>query len=277
MAPSHATVIYGRSSPDWLIVTVCGGPLQHNERMRFMRTIVFAALGIICLPGCATIRNQVVMADLRPPAQSFLVDRTPTDSYPGFMVGEGNIYSCRYGIHHQSSREFEPPKDQILAALLVQFLPEISRHEVLLHRFDVYFNDRPKALRLGHAAGAAAVTGAGAAAGTHFIVPDNTDEVNNNVATFDQILIDPDPETTRHQAGKQVGCANAKEGEYYALEISGEHEVVVTWLKFEVNGTPYHYRTFYQFQPSGKLEVSAGIAEAIRLTVEVAAQRIVLP
>jgi len=57
------------------------------------------------------------------------MDTTEPDSYPGFMVAEGNIYSCRYGIHHQSQEEFDPPKAQVFATLLARNVPGVTSRE----------------------------------------------------------------------------------------------------------------------------------------------------
>lgn len=238
-----------------------------------MRSLPLATLCIACLAGCASIRNPVAMPDLRPPDQMFLVDRTPPDGYPGFMVAEGNIYSCRYGIRFQTAREFDPPKGQMLAALLAEFSPRITQHEVMLERFDVYYNQRPKMLRIGHAAGVAALAGAG----VYALGPGSSGDIHEGMTSLDKLLVDSSPKIARHPAGEQVGCADANEGEYYASEIAPGHDVVVTWLKLEINGMPYHFRTFYQFRPADKSDVSAGISEAIRRSVKAVAERIELP
>lgn len=216
------------------------------------------------LAGCSVMENKVQMADLAQGPTNFIVDQTAPDDYPGYMAAEGNIYSCRYGIHHQSNDEFSPPKVQVLAGLLAKHLPSITKRKVVVSRFDVYYNHRLKMLSTAGAAigGAVGATAQSAA------------NQNRSVYTFDKLIIDTNPDASRYPGQNQVGCDDKKEGEYYPAEISGGHDVVVTWLKFTVDGQPYHFRTFYQFQPANKAEISAGIAEAMRLSVQGTALRI---
>lgn len=216
------------------------------------------------LCGCASLNNNVVMSSLPTSNTSFLINKTQPTDYPGYMAAQGNIYSCRYGIHAQSEAEFSPPKATMFAALLVKALPSISKYSVVLERFDVYENNRLANL---HVAGSAIGGIIGAA-----IV--STGNINKDVYTFKNLIVDINPIVKRSLSENQVGCDDAREGEYYASEISGGHRVVVTWLKFRVNNKPYHFRTFYQFQPTAKYPVAEAISEAIRLSVEAAASMI---
>jgi hypothetical protein len=232
---------------------------------------VLALACAIAMGGCAAMDHKVILADLQQPSQPFVVDRTQPDSYPGFLGGEGNDLSCRYGIHHQSANEFSPPKAQLFAGLMTQALPSITSHKVVLERFDVYFNHRLHALH---------TLGAGGLGGT---LGDAIREANERAAhqnitvfTFDKLLIDTNPDVDRHPGENQVGCDNRHEGEYYPSEISGGHDVVVTWLKFSVDGHPYDFRTYYQFQPEGKDNVIAGIKDALQMSVQGIAPRIQL-
>ena len=231
----------------------------------------FLALGLLGLGGCAAMNKPVTMTDLRPPAQQYLVDRSPADSYPGFLAAEGNDFSCRYGIHFESEDEFTPPKAQLFTDLLAQDLPGITAHQVVLQRFDVYYNYR---LKLIHTLGSAGLGG---------VVGMSVDQANQQVArqnmgivVFDKLLIDTNPEVDRHSGQNQVGCDNAHEGEYYPMEISGGYDVVVSWFKFTVDGHPYEFRTFYQYQPQDKAALIAGIDEAIRMSIKGVAQKVEL-
>lgn len=69
---------------------------------------------------------------------------------------------------------------------------------------------------------------------------------------------------------------SSNEGEYYPSEISGGHDVVITWLKFSVDGHPYYFRTFYQFQPDNNDDIAAGIKSALRMSIQGIAPRIQL-
>ena len=222
--------------------------------------------------GCAVMDHPVTMADVAAPAQKFVVDQTKPDDYPGYLAGEGNDLSCRYGIHHQSVAEFAPPKADVFAALLAQARPDVVSHQVVLARFDVYFNRR---LHMLHMVGSGGVGGAvGAIIGQ---TNEKAAHQNANVFTFDKLIVDADPENKRNPLQNQVGCDNEHEGEYFPSEISGGHDVVVTWLRFTVDGKPYYFRSFYQFQPDfDKAKIAAGIKEAMTLSVQAIAPRIEL-
>jgi hypothetical protein len=235
------------------------------------RILIIALCGAV-LAGCSTLDHPVSMAEVAPPAQKFVTDNTKPDDYPGYLAGEGNDFGCRYGIHHQATADFDPPKAQVFAALLARARPEILSHQVVLDRFDVYLNRR---LHMLHILGSGGVGGAvGAAIGQ---ANEGAARQNASVFAVDKLILDTDPETNRHPGQNQVGCDNQHEGEYYPSEISGGHDVVVTWLRFSVDGKPYHLRTFYQFQPEfDKARIAAGIKEAMTLSVQAVAPRIEL-
>jgi hypothetical protein len=229
--------------------------------MTMKSPVLLAVLLCVLQAGCATVAHKVAVDDLAMPGKAYVEDRTAPDDYPGFMAAEGNIYSCRYGIHHQSVDEFAPPKKDIFAALLAKAVPGIVDQHVVLRRFDVYFNYRLKAL---DTAGKAI----GGAVG-HEI--SRVGEVNKDVFEFQKLLVDRNPEAVRHPEENQVGCDREHGGEYYASEISGGHSVIVTWVKFEVDGHPIHVRTYYQFQPSPGMELPAGIRDAMGMTLQAVA------
>lgn len=219
------------------------------------------------LSGCVTVLNRVNMDELAPPPTPFVVDQTGADRYPGFMQAEGNIYSCRYGIHHQSRQEFSPPKEQIFAALLAKQLPALLTRQVTLQRFDVYINARLRALK-----GAGDMIGGGIGS-----LIGSTGNVNKNVFRTERLIVETDPEhTASNPKENAVGCDHRHEGEYFASQISGGHSVVVTWLRFEVDGTPYHFKTYYQFQPESGEHFSDTVAAALTLSFEAIAPKIAL-
>lgn len=237
--------------------------------MRFSVLCVMG--GVIGLSGCASLNNPVSFTDLQSSQQQYVVDQTAPDNYPGFMAAEGNDFSCRYGIHHESKEEFSPPKAQIFAALLSQALPQITSHKVVLQQFDVYYNHRLRSLGMLGSGGLGGVIGASIGQAN-----EEAARQNMGVVVFDKLLIDTNPLVDRHPDQNQVGCNNAHEGEYYPSEISGGFDVVVSWLKFSVDDKPYYFRTFYQFQPANKADMIAGINEAIRMSVQGISQKIEL-
>lgn len=230
-----------------------------------MRRTILPSLLAALLCGCGLVRHEVKFDGVEPAAGAYVRDATEPDGYPPFGFAEGYIFSCRYGIHHQSREDFDPPKDQVFAALLAKNLPVVVKHEVVLQRFDVYYNHRLKALKQ-------ASIGTGGIVGQ---IMAETARQNENVFTYKQILIDLDPAShPRPKNENQVGCDDANEGEYYASEITGGADVIVTWLKFTIDGKPYHVRSFYPFHPEEKPEVAQAIRKAIGLTVEGASTRI---
>lgn len=234
--------------------------------MRLASSLVVVTL--LGLTGCASLDRAVAMPDLKAPAQPYLTDQTEPDDYPGFLAGEGNDFSCHYGIHFETKGEFSPPKAQLFADLLAQDLPAIASHKVVLQRFDVYYNQR---LRVLHALGNA---GIGGIVGSS--MAEQAAYQNMGVFTYDKLLIDAKPEVDRHPGENQVGCDNAHEGEYYPMEISGGYDVVVSWFKFTVDDHPYEFRTFYQLQVENKAAMLAGTDEAIRMSVQGIAKQIQL-
>ena len=235
-----------------------------------MRLGILALLMSVLLSGCSVMDHQITMQSL-PPTQQYVIDKTKPDDYPSFLAAEGNDLSCRYGIHHESNEEFVPPKAQQFAALLAQALPPITSHKVVLQRFDVYYNHRLRALHKLGTGGIGGIVGAAIGEST-----DLAAHQNMGVVTFEKLLIDTKPEVDRYPGMNQVGCDNEHEGEYYPSEISGGHDVVVTWLKFTVDEQPYYFKTFYQFQPPDKAKINAGIKEAIQMSVKGVAKRIQL-
>lgn len=231
-----------------------------------MKKVICAPLIAVLVAGCATIGNQVKITSAANVDTSYVTDATTPDNYAGYLAGEGNIYSCRYGIHMESQAEFTPPKAQIFASLLEQSRPEIVTHHVVLQRFDVYQNQRLKML---HNVGAME----GGYIGYRL---EKAGLINADLYTFKKLMVDTNPMKKRGKNEHQVGCDDRKEGEYYSSEISGGHDVIVTWLVFSVDGKAYAFRTFYQYQPATKADISAGIDESLHETIDAIAQRIAM-
>lgn len=231
-----------------------------------MRKATLVALFVSSMTGCASLNHGVKYEQLDASPTSYVVDETKPDAYPGFLAAEGNIYSCRYGIHYQSREEFEPPKTDVFAKLLAKYEPRAASRRVVLQRFDVYYNHRLKALNTGGAAAGGAVGGAVGSSIQRSSA--NAAAVNRDVFTFKKIVIDPDPLRKKDPTEHWVGCDDEHEGEYSAKAVTGGSDVVVTWLQFTVDGAPYHFRSFYQFQPEKQGDVEVGIAAAVALTIE---------
>jgi hypothetical protein len=222
-----------------------------------MHKVLRHALLGLALTSCAGVNHKVALEGAGVPA-SFVVDRTGPDDYPSFLAAEGNVYSCRYGIHHVSRGDFSTPKAEAFGGLLVRYVPDIVKHQVVLERFDVYYNRRLKML---HNAGMAT----GGIAGN---IMEDASRQNAKVFTFKDLVVDPAPLLPKPPNVHLVGCDDAHEGEYDAAAISGGSDVIVTWVRFSVDGMPYHVRSFLQFQPESPEEVDKAIARAIDGTVQ---------
>ncbi len=235
-----------------------------------MRRAILAALVVTGTTGCAGLSHTVKYDKLDPTPASYVVDETKPDSYPGFMAAEGNIYSCRYGIHHQSQEEFDPPKAEVFAKLLAKSVPGVTSRKVALQRFDVYYNHRSKALATGTAAAGGAV---GGAIGASIQSSGAAAAAAGGTFTFQRLIIDPDPLRKQDPNEHWIGCDDEHEGEFSPKTVGGG-DVVVTWVQFTVDGAPYHFRSFFPLQPEKAGDVEAGIASAVSLTIEGIAPRI---
>lgn len=229
------------------------------------RLFAAATLGLLA-SGCATL-NHTAKFDVGDAPTAYVADKTGPDDYPGFMVAEGNIYSCRYGIHHLSQAEFQPPKPQMFAALLTRHLADADRHQVVLERFDVYYNRR---LKLLHQAG----QGLGGIIGG---VISDAGKQNWNVFSFKDLIVDTDPMKPKPENVHLVGCDDKHEGEFDPTQISAGHDVVITWLRFSFDEKPVQLRTFYQFQPDPASQgpsIDKAIETAIERSIEAAAAQV---
>lgn len=222
------------------------------------RAVVLAFV-LMHIAGCMPARP-MNLRDVPAVAETFVVDATGPDSYPSAAAGEANIYSCRYGIALQRAHEFNPPKARMLEALLASEWPDITGRRVVLHRFDVYDNRRLKLLSQ-----AGGIMGGAVGA----VVRSSARRAGGKVYHLDRLVVhvDPDPSFVPEDENP-VGCNGRGEGEYFASQISAGHSVVVTWVRLEVDGTPFHLRTFYGYQETSPAEVEQAKLEAARLTVK---------
>lgn len=233
-----------------------------------MRISVFACLALTCfaLVGCGPPPKIIKMNSQPGQVIASVTDATAKDSYPAFAIGEGNIYSCRCGIHHYDKSEFVPPKAQMFGEMLTKANPAAKEHAIVLEQFDVYLNWR---LRLLSGAGKSQGGGLGMA------VAGYADAQNNPTATLPPFTIQENPGNGRSDPNQnEIGCDGAGEGEYYPSQINGGSDVIVTWLKFSVDGKPYSYRSTYGFHFDAPGASEEAARKAIQLTIEAAAQRI---
>jgi hypothetical protein len=234
-----------------------------------MRTISTAGLllALIMLSGCISF-PPVKMEGLEAEKGVFVIDHTKPDSYPGFGLAQGNIYSCRAGIQHIEQKNFIPPKAIMFGALLSRDKPDIVSHQVVLEQFDVYRNYRLRSLSDTRSMGGAIFTSVAGAA----------DRKNNKALDLERFAIRSNPGDGRWKPDEnQVGCDGRGEGEYYASEVNGGSDVIVIWLKFSVDDKPYSFRSAYQyhFDEAASTSGEDKIKEAIDMTIASIASKIV--
>jgi len=223
-----------------------------------MKKLVLLAVVSLFATGCS-MKNPVLMEGLPSGDNRYVIDNTKEDDYPGFWTGEGNIYTCRYGIHFQSQDEFSPPKAEMFGALLKEQFPNIIHNQVALDRFDVYVNTRLLNLR-GAGAGIGGAIGGMIAGGAMALEEGFTDKL---------LRVERVPEEYPFETDENaVGCDGKMEGEYYSSRVTGGHSVVVTWLQFSINGEGYHFRSEYQFPSSEIREKEVAVEAAIRKTIK---------
>ncbi len=225
-----------------------------------LRTLAVIAW-LFAVAGCMPARP-MTLKGVPPVPRAFVVDATSPDAYPAFGAAEGNIYSCRYGIAFQRAQEFKPDKARMFEALLASEWPEVAARQVVLHRFDVYSNRRLKTLSLaGNVIGGAVGMGIAAAA----------NRASGRLVHLDRLVIhvDPNPSFVPDDENP-IGCNGRGEGEYFASQVSAGHSVVVTWLRFDVDGVPFHFRTFYPYQEDEAERIEHAKLESVRLSVRAA-------
>lgn len=232
-----------------------------------MKRLLCILIVLLSICGCAP-KSMVKLPDHGRTDLHYVIDASHPDNYPAFMVGEGNIYSCRYGIHFYAADEFVPPKTRMFAELLATARPQLVEHKVELDRFDVYHNLR---LRLLSFAG----TGLGGAVGHE--IARNADEKNNPAVDLPPFVLVENPGNGRPDNHEnQIGCDGAAEGEYYPSQVNGGSDVIVVWLNFKVDAKPYSYRSMYQFHFDSQGGEGIAVITAIRTTIDAVASRILL-
>jgi len=234
-----------------------------------MKRLLCVAGALCLLTGCASaIRRDVAMPGITAGAPTFVVDETKPDDYPGYMAAEGNIYSCRYGIHHLARDEFSPSKAVIFESLLRQEVPEVEGRRVVLERFDVYHNAKMRYRAVAAPAVAGAVGGVVGAMIQH--------SLENPVQGFalQRAYVDGDPLNHRIPNENEVGCEDKQEGSYYASYVGGGVDVIVSWFAFRIDDKPFLFKTYYAFQPDDKARMAKALQESMRMSVVGVAQRV---
>lgn len=232
-----------------------------------MKKIAWLMLAVL-LVGCTP--QAVIRLDDergRSVTPSYVKDETGPDHYPALVVGEGNIYGCRYGIHAYAKNEFDPPKQEIFAQLLARENPSIASHDVRLKRFDVYRNYRARLLaKAGNDIGGVIVPGEA-----------KKIEAQHNPAASETFSLQQDPGDGRGDSTvNQIGCDGAAEGEYFPTQVASNRDVIVIWLRFTIDGAPYSFRSMLPFGYVSLPANDRAVAYAIHATMRAVAEKIAL-
>ncbi|MBS0516220.1 MAG: hypothetical protein JSS16_12205 [Proteobacteria bacterium] len=220
----------------------------------------------IAASGCApqtTIKLDASSSKVEP---SYVRDETLADHYPSFVAGEGNIYSCRYGIHAYAKNEFNPPKNEMFARLLAKEKPSMVSRDVRLKRFDVYRNYRVRLLKAaGHSIGGV-------------VVPDQAQKLEaqqNPNAPALTFSLQQNPGNGRGSATEnQIGCDGVSEGEYFPSQVAPENDAIVIWLSFTIDGIPYEFRSMLQFGYVSSAANDRAVSYAIDETLQAVAKKL---
>ncbi|GGD37226.1 hypothetical protein SAMN06296058_2791 [Pseudoxanthomonas indica] len=207
----------------------------------------------LALTGCANLQRNVAMHDLANAPGGFVVDGTGPDDYPAFLAGEGLISSCRYAVHHLGREEYQPTKARMFEALLARKLPEAVDHRVTLERFDVYHN--------GHARVKLVVNNFMAMQYGGWYFPPQQDPAN------ERVRLQANPEIPKREPDYIIGCWDNQEGGYDRRGVAQGHDVIVTWVGFRIDDTPYLFKSDYQFVAKTRADLSLAIERAIRSTM----------
>ena len=197
---------------------------------------------------------------------SYVRDETLADHYPSFLGGEGNIYSCRYGIHAYAKNEFHPPKHEMFERLLAKEKPSLALHDVRLKRFDVYRNYRVRLLKA-----------AGQSIGG-VVVPDQARKLqaqqNPKVAALTFSLQQNPGNGRGDSAENQIGCDGTSEGEYFPSQVAPDNDAIVIWLSFTIDGTSYDFRSMLQFGYVSLEANDRAVSYAIDETLQAVAKKL---
>lgn len=172
------------------------------------KRVCLLILFMAVLSGCSINPPQTLGLPGQPQGSAFVKDNRQALNYPGFLAGEGNIYSCHYGIAYLGKDLLTPDPLSILEYHLAQHHPDIATRNVTLNRFDIFYNWKEPLMGVAKNAAAGALTG----------------------ATGDSWTARQGPMT-----GPVIGCEDEELGEYYRSEVPIGNPAMVTYLELVVD------------------------------------------
>jgi len=188
----------------------------------------------ISIMGCS-MHKPIVIENTGTTHNISIEDARKKVDYPGYLTGEGNIYSCHYGIHLYRENEIIPSKLVLLQSSLEQKF-NLKGADITLNRFEIYSNMDPFA-------GASAAGLAGGLIGLGIYEVLSTDVAGASEAIYQEGKeIDLNRGTL---SGCDSGQSKIQHGEFYVREVLDQHVAIVTYLNIYINGAFLKLRSVY--------------------------------
>ncbi|CAH0991080.1 hypothetical protein SIN8267_01181 [Sinobacterium norvegicum] len=184
--------------------------------MKKQSFIIMAVLGV---SGCSTGAVELPLP-YNEELSSIKVEQLKPVDYPGYFSGEGNIYSCYYGVHYIKPEEFRPSSVAVLDQYLSDNYPGIGDHSVEVLRFDIYYN-YSEVMKT--------------------IVPKN---VATHTAASGVVHT-----SIKFEKGMIIGCEGTSTGEFNRSEVEAGSPAVVKHLDLVIDGENFSFRHVYPIRP----------------------------
>jgi hypothetical protein len=128
--------------------------------------------------------------------EDVIKDKRKPSVAPAYFAGEGNVYSCNYGVGHIEEEKISPPIMSMLKKHLIDNYPDISAYNIEITYLDVFYNYRGNAVR----------------------------------------VTSSDPSSPQGSKKVVIGCEEALLGGYNIGEVPTGATALVFYLSFNVNG-----------------------------------------
>lgn len=160
------------------------------------------------ISGCSINPPQNLSLPGNSQNSSFVTDNRQELDYPSYMAGEGNIYSCHYGIAYYSDELLNPKPISILEHHLIENYPELRKSNISVNRMDIFYNWKEPLMQVAKRSVAGALTGS---TGHTWVAKEGPIQA------------------------EVIGCEDESLGEYYRSEVPVGHAAMVTYLDMIVD------------------------------------------
>jgi len=203
---------------------------------------------LLLLSACAFSVNKVARisgSDSKLDYSYTLIDRRVEEKRGFFMAGQGNVYSCEYGIYPIGDKELVPDRLTYLGNYLeINARQHVMGKKVEVKRFSIYQNKQGTYKK--------------ALARTE-VVDGLIGDVVRDVATYQ---------------GPVLGCEGTETGEYYLDELQQGGNPLVIYLTVQIAAGIYKVRGVYPVtvdvsdEDSWSAFVKAGVDDVLEKVVE---------